>query len=460
MKNLNTLELDTFVAFVDNECSGNISDPKIKEKFIPINLIYKTPIDELISPFSDEYFQSQLNLYEEISGRQLDQWTGELHSVDIDELINHPNPQGIDNTSHVSENVRVLSTMLSLSCLGDHAKVLDMGAGHGLSSEIYAFCGCCVHAIDIDPKLSELSDRRAEIRSLRITRSLMNFDSLSVLQDNFYEGAFFFQSLHHALRPWDLIAELKEKLLDNGVIAFAGEPIQNNWYKHWGIRQDEESLYVARKFGWFESGWSQEFIRECFNRNDLKLVLLEGGHQGGLIGITSKDTDKLNKIIDKARQLGFAIVAENEPAIRNYYSQIGILLEDKKLRPTIRTVSGHNGGYLCYGPYISLVAGCYRASFLVTFHGIDSCPSLGSSASFVFDIVSGGGQVTHYKELLTIDSYNPVSIINAEFVLTTNVIQLEARLFISESNVILEASLPVFEIIPRLSKSNGSDPSL
>lgn len=326
MKNLSTEELDSFVEFVDNECNGNLRDSRIYEKFIPINLLHKTSINQSIDPFSDEYFQSQLDLYEEIAGRHLNQWSGELHPVEnMTALVNSHNPQGINDVSIVSENVRALSSMLSLSCLGADAPVLDMGAGHGMSSEIYAFCGCRVHAIDIDPVLNELSLKRAETRSLRITRSLLNFDSLSSLTDNFYNAAFFFQSLHHALRPWDLIAELKLKLSDNGVIAFSGEPIQTIWYRHWGIRLDEESLYVARKFGWFESGWSREFIAECFNRNGLELILLEGGHSGGLIGISSKNTDKLNEIKNKARKLFFSVarVGNSEPLVENYNQNSG-----------------------------------------------------------------------------------------------------------------------------------------
>ena len=31
----------------------------------------------------------------------------------------------------------------------------------------------------------------------------------------------------------------------------------------WGLRVDQESLYCTRKFGWFESGWTDTFIMSC-----------------------------------------------------------------------------------------------------------------------------------------------------------------------------------------------------
>lgn len=305
MINLSTKNLDLLVEFIDNECNGNAGNPEISEKFNGDLFTYKTKINQTLDPFGNEYFNSQIRLYEEISGRNLDQWSGELHQVNIDDLLRTSNPQGIYDVNHVAENVRSLSSMLSLSNLKTAAKVLDLGAGHGLSSEVYAFCGASVSAIDIDPLLSELSEKRAKARYLNINRIISNFDNLDMLEDRSYDAAFFFQSLHHALHPHKLISELKKKLSDDGVIAFSGEPINAIWWKHWGIRLDFESLYVARKFGWFESGWSIEYITECFKRNGFNLLLMKGGTSGSLIGITSKNANRIDQMYEKAVQIGF-----------------------------------------------------------------------------------------------------------------------------------------------------------
>jgi len=445
MKTLSTDDLDSFVAFVDGECNGNLRDSRVSEKFLPIQLVYKTSIDERLDPFGEEYFQSQIALYQEIAGKQLDQWSGELHPVNIVALMDCSNPQGNNDVNQVSENVRVLASVLSLSGLGSDARILDLGAGHGLSSEVYAFCGCRVHSIDIDPELSSLAIARAEKRSLRITRSVMNFDSLSSIENNSYQAAFFFQSLHHALRPWRLIRELKEKLSDDGVIAFSGEPIQSTWWKHWGIRLDEESLYVARKFGWFESGWSRDFISECFATSGLRLILLENGHDGGLIGITSKDADRTSAIIEKAARLGFASTQEGdiENSFQNFQSQIGRLTRNS-LRASIRAMEKHGGGFLCFGPYISLPTGRYRVSFALRFVNEDWENPQGS-VSAVFDIVSESGRVSHYRQTITRSRQERTWLIDVTFELARGANKLEARIKVPQPNEIWEMSLPLFE---------------
>ena len=194
--------------------------------------------------------------------------------------------------------------MLSIAELSPGARVLDLGAGHGLSSEVLAFASCSVDAVDIDPALSELARMRAGHRGLAITRHTANFDDLSAVPDGF-DAAFFFQSLHHCLRPWELIARLQGKLKRGGIIAFTGEPIQTTWWKHWGLRLDHESLYVARAYGWFESGWSLQFITECFRRNGMQLTLFTGGHGGGQIGIAT--ATEPTRYIQRANALGHAV---------------------------------------------------------------------------------------------------------------------------------------------------------
>lgn len=302
--------LGDFVELIDREFGGNLRDPQVEVLWNSLNVQYNTQIDESINPFSDAYFLSQIKLYNEISGRQLNQESGELHPVDIESLVDCPNPQGLDDISHVSETVRALSLMLFLACLRPDAHVLDLGAGHGMSSEVYAFCGARVHAVDIDPKLSELALCRAKKRSLRVFRSLMNFDSILSVNGDSYDAAFFFQSLHHCLKPWDLVKKLQLKIADHGVIGFCGEPIQDGW-RHWGVRRDLESVYVARKYGWFESGWSLGFIEECFRRNGMELIVANGGLYGGYIGLAASDPDKLCLIRERAAALGVNVVNRN-----------------------------------------------------------------------------------------------------------------------------------------------------
>ena len=301
---LTAASLGPFIDEVDANFQGNLNHPTVVSRYYPVEFKFDTVVDQNLDPFSSEYFDQQISLYREITQRDLDQWSGELHPVDVPSLVMTANPLGLRNVGFVAEHVRAISTMLGLCNLGDGARVLDLGAGHGLSSEVMAFCGCTVHAVDIDPKLSQLSDRRATQRGLDIRRSVLSYDDLSAIEAKAYNAAFFFQSFHHCLKPWILIETLKTKLVDGGVIAFTGEPIYGLW-RNWGLRLDQESLYVARKFGWFESGWTHDFLRKCFDRNGFQLKFINGGHGGGQIGMASTDAAVLTQAVATANRLGF-----------------------------------------------------------------------------------------------------------------------------------------------------------
>ena len=135
--------------------------------------------------------------------------------------------------------------------------------------------------------------------------------------DNFesdFDAAFFYQSLHHCLKPWEIIAEVKEKLNPKKrLIAFTGEPI-NYFWKNWGLKLDIESVFVARKFGWFESGWSREFLEKCFMKNGMQLKLFTGGYAKGIIGIAMEKWD--TRVEDYCRQINIQLVSPN-----NYFPQ-------------------------------------------------------------------------------------------------------------------------------------------
>ena len=201
MPKLHTSNLDELVSEVQRH-AGDFQHPEFVQRFIPLELEYVTHVDDVgLSPYSEEYYQQQISLYEEVSGRKLNQADGELHPTDIESLVNQPNPIGILDVAQMCEHVRAVSMMMSIAGLTGEARVLDMGAGHGIASEVMAFMGCRVHAIDIDPVLGDLSRRRAAARGLQIERSILNFDDLSSIEDGQYDGAFFSQSLHHCLRP-------------------------------------------------------------------------------------------------------------------------------------------------------------------------------------------------------------------------------------------------------------------
>lgn len=387
---LHTSQLDAFRDVV-NRASGDVNHPDVTSKYPDFRIEFDAVVDQTISPFSEEYFRQQQTLYEEIAGRRLNQTDGELHLANPDELIASANPIGLTNVSHMAEYSRGFLAMLSLANLPPDAHVLDMGAGHGVSSELLGFCGCTVHAVDIDPVLGQVSRTRAAKRNYKLTRSDLNFDDVGSLAESGFSAAFFYQSLHHCLRPWELIGQLRSKLESDGLIAFAGEPIQTTWWSHWGLRLDPESVYVAREYGWFESGWSHRFISECFSKNGMQLLFFTGGINGSEIGIASTDTTQLSKVRARAKDIGLREITEPfGTGPERYLTQIGAPAEIMD-RPGFRQTSEPNG-MLMYGPYAQLTPGEYEISLFVTY-------AEGSRRNewMKMDVVSNYGTVRHWE---------------------------------------------------------------
>lgn len=215
-------------------------------------------VDQTFDPFSDAYLQQQLNLYHEISGRNLDQSKNELTEFNLDDHVRSANSYAsVSPARMVVHSVR-LSKLTKYAALPDRARVLDLGCGWGLSSEFFAGLGCQVTAVDINEKFVELVRRRSLRLDLNIRAIQSSFDDLNLHEE--FDLVVFYESLHHAVSPLQILQKVSNWLTPNGKIAFAGEPIQSIWWKNWGLRLDPLSLYCIRKYGWFESGWSKEFI--------------------------------------------------------------------------------------------------------------------------------------------------------------------------------------------------------
>lgn len=401
---IHTSQLEDFVD-VWSEAENDFVSPEARNRYLPWRLTYDSTVDETLDPFSHEYFERQLALYREVSGRELDQASGELHPLDAGTLLSAPNPTGSHHASDVAEQIRALSALLALARLGYHPKILDMGAGAGLSSEVYAYAGCQVQAVDIDPLFANVARQRANERKFEIDRTILNFDDAAQITHGPYQAAFFYQSFHHCLRPWKLIGDLSEKLGPDGVIGFTGEPIQSAWWKNWGLRLDQESVYVARRFGWFESGWSAEFIRECFARNGYTLLLFSGGYAGGELGLASKDPQRIEEIRDKAALMELIELNQaNEIPASSYATLTGVsgtLLG----RPAFRQNKPENG-MLMYGPYADLNAGSYELSIIVEHQARQS--HSGDTGSILIDVIADYGNETIFNEEISASCFDHV----------------------------------------------------
>jgi methylase of polypeptide subunit release factors len=186
---ISTNDLDEFVLECDRR--GGPQHPNCGSYFSDLSLTYTTKVDDGLDPFSEAYTGQQIALYEEVSGRKLDQITGEQSEIGIDARMNTANPYGIRHVSFIANHSRADLSALMAANVPPSPKVLDMGSGWGLSSEIMAFCVAEVTGVDINPDFVELNRRRAARIGLPITSIHSTFDAFET--DERFDMAFFYE---------------------------------------------------------------------------------------------------------------------------------------------------------------------------------------------------------------------------------------------------------------------------
>lgn len=270
MAKYHTSNLDQFVRSIDE--AGGLATPEAQKFLIGFELEFDTKVDLDLDPYSDEYMQQQLDVYREISGRSLDQSVNEMTDFDMERHVAAPNAYATcQPTEFVLHYLRIGQAVRQSALPVGRCKVLDFGAGWGMSTEFLATLGCDVTAVDINSRFVELVTRRAARLGLPIKAVQSGFDEFDFPER--YDLVFFYECLHHAVRPWELLAKCAKNLKPNGKIAFGGEPIQDYWWPTWGIRLDPISVFCIRKFGWFESGWSESFIQDMFVKCGMTLTM-------------------------------------------------------------------------------------------------------------------------------------------------------------------------------------------
>ncbi len=276
-------DLDSFVAETDRR--GHVGSQAVLAFWRQCEFTHETKPDQTLDPFGVTYVGQQLDLYRELSGRDLDQSVNELVAFDLPAHASAVNPYAHLPAHDVAKHVARLSCGLMQSNLPAGASLLDIGCGWGLSSEVFAYTGLQVTAVDINPAFVELVNNRARSRNLHIEAVQGTFETLP---QGPFDAAAYYECLHHAVRPWEALEAVAKVLRAGGKLLIVGEPISNYW-KNWGLRQDPLSIYCIRKFGWFESGWSLQFLRNCIERSGFRLSFCnEAGEKIGWVIVAER----------------------------------------------------------------------------------------------------------------------------------------------------------------------------
>jgi SAM-dependent methyltransferase len=250
-------DLDDFVRNAD--LAGGPNSPTIEDYWRDFKYQPRVVIDTSLDPDGEAYFAAMMSLYEELANRAFKPEVTELtEGVDIARLTQLESPYAFASSSQRALHYARLATAHRLSP-ADGGRALDMGCGWGLSSEFLAQLGYSVTAVDINPSFLELVGNRARRLGLNITARHSTFEEF-VDEPASYDLALFYECFHHAARPRDVLARIAGLLKPAGTLLLVGEPVQSTWWPAWGLRLDALSVYCIRKFGWFECGWSSQYL--------------------------------------------------------------------------------------------------------------------------------------------------------------------------------------------------------
>lgn len=280
--------LDHFVEMSDS--LGGPHTPACQEFWADFAYQPSHTADQRLDPFSEDYVAEQVKLYEELAGHSYDIQRDERTAFDVELHITASNPYNHPDPGVLALHLQRLSRALRYARPRRGESLLDMGCGWGLSSELAAYLGLSVTAVDINPSFVRLVNERAKRGSRSISATTSTFEEFKPGEPT--DIILFYECLHHAVRPWLVVEQMTAVLRNGGRVVLAGEPINDYWWKNWGMRLDPISVYCIRKFGWFESGWSLGFIRQVL-------------HRSGLVPQIFLDADP---------EIGFTIVGE-KPAV-------------------------------------------------------------------------------------------------------------------------------------------------
>lgn len=278
-------DLPNFVSTIDS--LGGPGDPRVDEYWRGVVYQPKVRVDTRLDPFSREYYDAQIALYKEMSGRELDQSINEHTIFDKASHVRARNPYNHGDPGMLATQIVQLATAMRLARPKRGARLVDMGCGWGLSSELGAYLGLDVEAVDINRDFVSLVHDRSLRYGYDINAVHASFDSYQPWAP--VDMFLFYECLHHAVEPWTLIERLASMLNPGGKVVACGEPINTHWWPHWGLRLDPMSVYCIHKHGWFESGWSQDFLVKCFERAHFNVEITDFPDPIGQFVVASKD---------------------------------------------------------------------------------------------------------------------------------------------------------------------------
>ncbi|ARR52689.1 SAM-dependent methyltransferase [Rhizorhabdus wittichii DC-6] len=228
--------------------------------------------DPTLDPWGAAYRDQMLKLWEAITNRSGYQPASNEDTPEIADLdaTFRPAFYASGDTRFAGGQLMAMGHILMRSDIAAGQRVLEYGAGFGLTALSFGRLGAKVDTVDINPAFCRAVQTAADRYQVDLTPHVGEFGFNPAGIPNAYDLIFFYESFHHALDFAPLLPRLRDLLTPTGKVILAGEPIFDALCSDlpylWGFRLDWENVAVMRIRGWLELGFQKNFLIGEFAR--------------------------------------------------------------------------------------------------------------------------------------------------------------------------------------------------
>jgi 2-polyprenyl-3-methyl-5-hydroxy-6-metoxy-1,4-benzoquinol methylase len=227
-----------------------------------------------IDPLSSDYAAQQQRLWSSVTGIErdylptIDEKEAPLTEVDAVRRPGYFIRRDADSVEHAADHVIASGMILKHSGLKPGNSALEYGAGFGQAALTLARLGVSVDTVDISKVFCDYVTEQAAFFKAPLTSFEGEF-GWNPRGNHEYDLILFYESFHHCADFRRVVHRLKRHLAPNGCVLLAGEPIVrtgNSYLPYsWGLRLDAESIVQIKRFGWFELGFTEDFLVSLFS---------------------------------------------------------------------------------------------------------------------------------------------------------------------------------------------------
>lgn len=237
------------------------------------NLVLPSWFRTDLDPLSDEYAEQQHKLWSLLTGIERDYvpeideqdapWGG-VDAVRLPGFFVRRDPEALEWASH---QVIATGMILKHSGLKPGQSALEYGAGFAQTALHLARLGIVVDTVDISNTFCRYVQEQADFFQVPLTPFEGRFGWYPRGVHK-YDLIWFYECFHHCLDFKNVVHDLKRHLAPDGRVLLAGEPIPRvpnpSVPYPWGLRLHSEPVGVTRRFGWFELGFTEDFLVGLF----------------------------------------------------------------------------------------------------------------------------------------------------------------------------------------------------